>query len=213
MRCALTPQLIAPPLRPLRRAAFPIGGGLAGGQARLSRWEWSVFLFRGSTRSDLENQNEDALNLDRGVSMSVSLCFGRDESHAPDLHATPQVMYLTSKSGAWIGVSFKYHMYGADIGSLAVEMQLTADGAWREVWRRDGEQQTANADPWLEAAMAFPMAVHAVRFTGTTGDTVKSDIAVADVALKVETVPGLSLGAWGCGVVGVEEGRGCWGGG
>ena len=43
--------------------------------------------------------------------------------------------YLTSAVGTYMGIGFQYHMYGSNIGSLAVETQDT-DGGWQQVWGR-----------------------------------------------------------------------------
>ena len=90
--------------------------------------------------------------------------------------------HLYSAVGQWLGVTFKYHMFGDGIGALLVETQAPG-GAWAEVWRRAGAQQEAGADPWVVAHVAFGAAVERVRIVGVT-DTWAGDTGLADIVLR-----------------------------
>ena len=50
-------------------------------------------------------------------------------------------------------VSFWYHMYGADITGLTLEVFNGLQ--WSQVWSATGQQQSANSDPWLKAIVSL----------------------------------------------------------
>ena len=89
--------------------------------------------------------------------------------------------YLTSTLGSYGGIIFKYHMFGANMGSVAVEVKST--GTWTQVWVRTGEQQASHDDAWLTAQVSFAGPVDQVRFVGVTGSDYRGDAAVGEVDL------------------------------
>ena len=86
---------------------------------------------------------------------------------------------LSGKSEATF--SFKNHMYGADIGSLAI--QVTTDGTnWTNVWSDSGDK----GNQWNSASVNLNSYVGGnikMRISGTTGDSWRSDIAVDDLSI------------------------------
>ena len=50
-------------------------------------------------------------------------------------------------------VSFWYHMYGANIVGLSLEVYNGQ--AWTQVWSISGQQQTSNTSPWLKAIVSL----------------------------------------------------------
>lgn len=78
-------------------------------------------------------------------------------------------------------VKFYYHMYGANIGSL--KLDVFANGSWVEdVHVISGEQQTSSSDPWLSTLVdlsAFSGEIR-LRFTGTSSFPLphSSDMAI-----------------------------------
>ena len=81
-----------------------------------------------------------------------------------------------------VEMSFFYYMYGSDMGELHVD---TYNGTtWtNDVWTISGEQQTSDADPWLQAFVHFPNDVTQIRFRAIRGNGYTSDIAVDDISL------------------------------
>ncbi len=79
-------------------------------------------------------------------------------------------------------LSFYYHMYGNDMGSLYVD---TYDGtAWSEgAWTISGEQQTSNTDPWHLVFVSIPNTITKIRFRAIRGGR-NSGIAVDDITLQ-----------------------------
>ena len=74
--------------------------------------------------------------------------------------------YLTSPSfqtGAAAAVSFAYHMYGVDTGSLSLEA-LSQD-MWSKRWGRAGQQQATQEDAWRHSGeVLLPASSTQVRF-------------------------------------------------
>lgn len=84
------------------------------------------------------------------------------------------------------GLSFAYHMYGEDYGTLSID--ISEDGVnWIPgVWSVSGEQQTDEADPWIIASIdlsAFGYDSLKVRFNGVRGPDYECDISVDDISV------------------------------
>lgn len=79
---------------------------------------------------------------------------------------------------------FWYHMYGADIDKLAVDVM--DGGVWTEVFSIIGTQQTANTDPWLEAVVSLVNYPNAdkIRFRVPKGADYEGDVSIDDVTLQ-----------------------------
>jgi|GEM_PF-2014506 len=82
------------------------------------------------------------------------------------------------------GVSFWYHMYGGQTGSLNIDVE--ADGVWNlGLFTITGQQQTSSSDDWLQAfakIVQFAGKEVRIRFRANKGGPV-GDIAIDDVAL------------------------------
>ncbi len=79
-------------------------------------------------------------------------------------------------------LKFSYHMYGADMGTLEVEVW---DGtAWVNITSITGPQQSAGSDPWLEFGGALPTltgSITRIRFIGIRGTGFASDMSIDDL--------------------------------
>ncbi|MCK4344529.1 MAG: hypothetical protein KAX05_04525, partial [Bacteroidales bacterium] len=78
-------------------------------------------------------------------------------------------------------LSFDYHMFGADMGSLHVDIYNGT--TWNnDVWSISGQQQTSNDDAWTN--QVINLTAYAgnsnikIRFRGITGNSFRSDISV-----------------------------------
>ena len=91
-------------------------------------------------------------------------------------------------------IEFYYHMTGAQMGNLAVEAW---DGAtWNVVDNISGEQQAAQADPWLRKQIYLPgyTGIIQIRFTATSAGSFEGDISIDDVSiLEAPTCPEPSM--------------------
>ena len=79
-------------------------------------------------------------------------------------------------------LSFFYHMYGSDIGSLHVDI-YDQFGNWHSnIWEISGEQQTSSDAPWKSTVVEMQQfggqSPLKIRFRGVTGDGNYSDMAV-----------------------------------
>ena len=86
-------------------------------------------------------------------------------------------------SGASVAnFTFDYHMYGSNMGSLALQAQTSA-GSWTTLWSRSGNQNNA----WKSASVdmsAYLGQTVKVRFVGTTGNGFRSDMAIDKVGMS-----------------------------
>lgn len=77
-------------------------------------------------------------------------------------------------------LSFNYHMFGEDMGTLDVLVNGTTN-----VWSLSGEQQMSETDPWELAVVdlgAFAGQTVSITFRGTKGVDFESDMAIDNVS-------------------------------
>ena len=83
-------------------------------------------------------------------------------------------------------ISYYYFMYGADIGSLA--LQVNTGGGWTSLWSVSGSQQGSESSSWIQNSV--DLAAYAgeascqIRFLGTRGSGNFSDIALDDIVVS-----------------------------
>ncbi|PTM09315.1 MAG: hypothetical protein DA407_06090, partial [Bacteroidetes bacterium] len=93
--------------------------------------------------------------------------------------------------------SFYYHMFGAGMGSLSVEISTDNGSNWNQLDASgntvtntpilNGQQQGSNAASWLQQNIdlnAYSGLFIKLRFTGTTGSTYISDMAIDQLNLS-----------------------------
>ncbi|NVK27205.1 MAG: right-handed parallel beta-helix repeat-containing protein [Flavobacteriia bacterium] len=82
-------------------------------------------------------------------------------------------------------LSFAYHMYGAAMGTLSVD--IWNGSMWvMDAWTLSGQQQTAGSDPWIMASVplaAFVGDTIQIRFRGNRTTTFTSDMSIDDVSV------------------------------
>ena len=83
-------------------------------------------------------------------------------------------------------LSFFYHMYGEDMGTLNVDITQDNGLNWTNIWSQTGAVQSANTDPWLEAVIDLTTysGLIQIRFQGIAGPSFNSDMAIDDVAVR-----------------------------
>ncbi|QTY27999.1 choice-of-anchor J domain-containing protein [Flavobacterium sp. CS20] len=98
-------------------------------------------------------------------------------------------------------LSFWYHMYGADIGTLAVDVKTSTSANFDlDVFTLSGEQQTAETDPWIQqfvdlstyAGETIQFRFRVIRGNGFAGDVAIEDVLI-DEAPSCFTPTGLSV--------------------
>ncbi len=89
-------------------------------------------------------------------------------------------------TGLWSPkLTFWYHLYGANVNALAVE--VFANNTWNQVFRIVGQRQSTEISPWEDTSISlsnFGNQVVKVRFRATRGTTDLSDIAIDDVSFS-----------------------------
>lgn len=84
--------------------------------------------------------------------------------------------------------SFKYHMYGANMGSLTLE--ATTDGSsWTSLWSQSGNK----GNSWLSADVnmdAYAGSTVKLRFVGVTGSSYRGDMALDDLSFSAGSTGG-----------------------
>ena len=102
----------------------------------------------------------------------------------PSMEAQLTTPTIDISSLASPGLSFWYHMHGATMGELHVDVYH--NGAWvlDAMPALIGQQQAVQTDPWLQAIVdlsPYTSTPIQVRFRGITGTSFTSDMAIDDV--------------------------------
>ena len=88
-------------------------------------------------------------------------------------------------------MAFYYHMYGATIGSLQVQMSEDSScddlSAWTTVWSKNGEMGYA----WQSASInSFGSNIYTcLRFYSVSGSSYTGDIAIDEVTITTGATP------------------------
>lgn len=87
-------------------------------------------------------------------------------------------------------LSFKYHMFGADMGSLSLDANTD-----QNIWSISGQQQVASAESWETATVSLSdyadLSCVSLKFKGTTGAGFASDICIDDIQICDRFNPGI----------------------
>jgi PKD repeat protein len=88
---------------------------------------------------------------------------------------------------------FWYHMYGATMGTLSVQVSTNGGTSWSgNIWSLSGDQGNA----WQEAVISLSSYTNEtdliIRFTGLTGTSYTSDMAIDDFSISEGFLPGES---------------------
>lgn len=87
-------------------------------------------------------------------------------------------------------LTFWYHMYGADMGDLYVDVQ--SNGSWQTVDTIFGQQHLSSASPWSQRTInlnGYNGSTIKLRFKGIRGAQYTSDIAIDDVQIVALSAP------------------------
>ena len=83
--------------------------------------------------------------------------------------------------------SFNYHMYGADMGTLSLELSNNGGNSWSVIWSQNGNQ----GDQWNAHTidlMSYAGQTIMLRFKGSVGPAFTSDMAIDNISL-IDTNP------------------------
>ncbi|MFT7561505.1 MAG: hypothetical protein ACI93R_003432 [Flavobacteriales bacterium] len=95
-------------------------------------------------------------------------------------------------------LNFKYHMFGSDIGTLAVDV---FDGiAWTTIWSLSGEQHSSYTSEWTKASISLDQFSGNIklRFRGVAAGSYRGDIAIDDLKIHngIEILNSWFDGTW-----------------
>ena len=86
-----------------------------------------------------------------------------------------------------LGISFDYHMYGSDMGTLSLEISTDGGGTWvaGPLWSKSGDQ----GNGWLSdnvniCILGYQTGTVRLRFVGVTGPGFGSDMALDNVQIR-----------------------------
>ncbi|MCO7226022.1 NosD domain-containing protein [Pleionea sp. CnH1-48] len=87
-------------------------------------------------------------------------------------------------NGNDLSLTFQYHMYGSNIGSLAVD--VFSGGIWlNDIWKASGQQHGSNASPYKNAEVDLSnFIVDKVRLRATAAGGYRGDIAVDNIRVS-----------------------------
>ena len=145
----------------------------------------------------------------QNVSLGDNEDWSRDSNGTPSSNTGPSTgadgsnyyLYLETSSGeayesgdvailegpaitsANVDLKFKYHMYGTDSGTLAVD--ILSGGNWiNNVWTVSGQQQTSNSADYVQAEIDLSSySVSKIRFRATAIGGYRGDMAIDDVEI------------------------------
>lgn len=88
---------------------------------------------------------------------------------------------LVSSNVTSTHVSFYYHMYGANIGTLT--LQKYENGGWVSLWTKTGQQHSSESDEWSKATVKLSNSSQSnrIRFLATAAGSYRGDIAFDEV--------------------------------
>lgn len=82
-------------------------------------------------------------------------------------------------------ITFYYHMFGANMGTLSLEVREEGDTDWTEVFSITGAQQTSSGDDWIQETVdlvGFETATNIeFRFVGERGNGSQGNMAIDEV--------------------------------
>jgi hypothetical protein len=150
------------------------------------------------------NAAGDDMDWTNDINATSSGSTGPNEDHTP---APGQIYMYLETSGSGTGrvanletptfdftsapapqLSFWYHMYGATMGTMNLQVSTNSGTTWTTLWTRSGQQQTGSNDPWLQATVNI--AAYGgqnnvqFRFQGISGTSFTGDMAIDDFLVE-----------------------------
>lgn len=114
-------------------------------------------------------------------------------SQGDEAHLTSSKIDLSGAKNPIL--TFWYHMYGFDMGSLKVEVSNDGGKTWNNVTTISGEQHSSSNDPWSQHYTSlgqYSGQAILLRFTGVRGTGLQSDMAIDDIKIQKSPLRDLS---------------------
>ncbi|XP_023933562.1 MAM and LDL-receptor class A domain-containing protein 1 [Lingula anatina] len=137
-------------------------------QPKNDDFDWT--RFKGATSSSATGPSED--HTDGNGYYMYTEASGKGSGYTANLQSTSFPLLNIDRC-----LSFAYHMYGRNIGSLTV--QKLSGGQTTSIWNENGNK----GDKWQEASISLPPGSFAVVFQAVRGNGYQCDIAIDDVTM------------------------------
>jgi len=96
-------------------------------------------------------------------------------------------------------ISFYYHMYGATMGTLGVEVSTNGGGAWTSLWSITGQQHSSMTAAWTAKTISLcqyaGLTSVMLRFVGMRGSDYYSDMAIDNLFVGNSTAGAVTYGS------------------
>ncbi len=167
-------------------------GGLAVSSAETGFEGGSLGLWRQSSEDDMDWTSREGETLSSSTgpfgASNGSRYLYTEASGNNNKTATLESPRFDLSDHAVTRLAFDFHMYGSDMGTLAVDVY---SGTWTSnYWVRAGQQQTSGAEAWQTAVVdlsAFSGEKDVVlHLRGTTGDGYRSDMAIDNIRVGLD---------------------------
>lgn len=114
------------------------------------------------------------------------------ESSSGAAYTNGDTAYLQANSVTGTAVSFFYHMYGTNSGTLAFEVY--SGGGWKRLWEVSGQQHVSSSAAWTEqsVSLAFYPGSKNVRFVAIAKGGYLGDIAIDEIRFFAATSSSVS---------------------
>lgn len=165
----------------------------------------ATLLFSDNFESGMGNWSNDTVNDNKDWTRDSGGTPSSNTGPASGADGSPYYMYLETSSGSAytagdtaillgpsiinsnIRFSFKYHMYGANIGTLSVD--VLSGTVWiNDVWSISGQQQSSTTDAYTQVDLDLDSYnVAQIRFRATAVGGYMGDMAIDSV--QISTVP------------------------
>lgn len=97
---------------------------------------------------------------------------------------------FTSLNASTCYVSFYYHMYGAGMGDLDLQLSYDEGNSWNTLWSKSGDQGNSWKYAFVSLTDYLEQPSMRLRWHATTGSSFTSDIAIDNVYLVRNTLSG-----------------------
>ncbi len=173
----------------LHRGSFPIGNPPIG-------QNWTVGPPQGQVGYAWSVRNYPTTTLNTGPLYDHTSTFGNyiytEASQGTSGKSTQLITPCIDLSNQnCMGLEFYYHMYGANMGKLRVDIDTgTISSKWVKVFLLKGQQQSSASSPWKKAFVAldgYSGEIIKIRFVGVRQNGDLGDLAIDDV--KVYKMP------------------------
>ncbi len=116
---------------------------------------------------------------------SNSTYYAYFETSSGHAHASGNTATLRSDHFVPAGktVTFDYHMFGADIGTLSLE--IGTPGGWSSLWSVSGQQQSSHGAAWKTQTVTLPnyTFISSIRFKAVAAGGYRGDIAIDNILI------------------------------